>query len=264
MRIKFTETGAVEVLLGEPSSRGLGFSVGDTGMGIPTGKLEAIFEEFQQADGSTSREYGGTGLGLSISRKLADLMGGDLMGGDLMGGDLMVQSTENEGSVFTLTLPFASAGQEPPTKPVSAAPDPTPADETPRAPIPSEAAPVASFLPDDRDYIQPGDRVLLIVEDDAGFAGVLLGLARKAGYKVLAAGDGRSALFLARHFLPSGHRAGPWPPRCRRSAGVVRAQGGFEHPPYPGACRLGSGGFTAAPREGSGRVYQKTRGCDRD
>ena len=192
--IKFTETGAVEVLLGEPSSRGLGFSVGDTGMGIPTGKLEAIFEAFQQADGSTSREYGGTGLGLSISRKLADLMG----------GDLMVQSTENEGSRFTLTLPFASAGQERPTKPVSAAPDPTPADETPRAPIPSEAAPVASFLPDDRDYIQPGDRVLLIVEDDAGFAGVLLGLARKAGYKVLAAGDGRSALFLARHFLPSG------------------------------------------------------------
>jgi len=70
--------------------------VGDTGVGIPDEKLEAIFEAFQQADGSISRKFGGTGLGLSISRALIKLLG----------GEIHLESKLNEGSCFFIYLPL--------------------------------------------------------------------------------------------------------------------------------------------------------------
>ncbi len=75
------------------------FSVRDTGMGIPENKLETIFEEFAQADTSTTRQYGGTGLGLTISRNLVDLMG----------GQLQVRSQVGVGSEFYFSCPFVSS-----------------------------------------------------------------------------------------------------------------------------------------------------------
>lgn len=79
------------------------FSVEDTGVGIPTEKLETVFEEFTQADSSTTRKYGGSGLGLSICALLAKLMG----------GRLSVSSKENQGSVFsfTITLPLGAQSE---------------------------------------------------------------------------------------------------------------------------------------------------------
>ena len=72
------------------------FEVSDTGIGISEEALGRIFKEFEQADNSTTRQYGGTGLGLAISRRLAWLLGGDLTTTSKMG----------EGSTFTLTLPL--------------------------------------------------------------------------------------------------------------------------------------------------------------
>jgi CheY-like chemotaxis protein len=98
--VKFTEKGevAIEVELLESTAAvsTLHFSVRDTGIGIPADKLEAIFEEFSQADIATTRKYGGTGLGLAIARRIVHMLG----------GELTVQSEVGLGSRFEFTIPM--------------------------------------------------------------------------------------------------------------------------------------------------------------
>ena len=119
--VKFTDTGEVTLRVtaargahGEPA---VAFAVVDTGIGIAEDKLELIFEAFQQADGTTSRQYGGTGLGLSISRELTRLLG----------AELRVSSAPGRGSTFTLQLPI-----EPPAAEVRAEPAADRADRADR------------------------------------------------------------------------------------------------------------------------------------
>ena len=92
--IKFTEKGEVVLDVRRATSSEdtvhLIFSVTDTGIGISEAKCVTIFEEFEQADTSTTRQYGGTGLGLAISARLVELMG----------GHLQVRSKLGEGSTF--------------------------------------------------------------------------------------------------------------------------------------------------------------------
>jgi GAF domain-containing protein len=92
---KFTHAGKIKISVAHENST-LKIDVADTGIGMNEESLNKIFEEFQQADSSTTREYGGTGLGLAISRNLARLLG----------GDLTVVSELDKGSTFTLSLPI--------------------------------------------------------------------------------------------------------------------------------------------------------------
>jgi PAS domain S-box-containing protein len=109
--IKFTEAGEVIVEVNCPSRTAeaaeLCISVRDTGIGIPPGKLAAIFEAFEQVDTSTTRRYGGTGLGLAICSRLVALMG----------GRIWVDSQVGQGSTFSFTVRFGLAQGEPLPKP---------------------------------------------------------------------------------------------------------------------------------------------------
>ncbi len=96
--VKFTEEGEVVVLVeAEPAARGpvrLELAVRDTGIGIPQDRMDRLFTSFSQVDASTTRRYGGTGLGLAISKRLVDLMG----------GTIRMESKEQEGSTFRISL----------------------------------------------------------------------------------------------------------------------------------------------------------------
>ncbi len=116
--IRFTEQGEVvlTVAQGPNDDGGIRLSVTDTGLGIPEEKRALIFQQFTQADSSTTRKHGGTGLGLAICRQLVSLMG----------GSIDVQSEVGRGSTFTVLLPLPAAPAE--DKQVSPAKDtPTPA-----------------------------------------------------------------------------------------------------------------------------------------
>src|SRR5690606_35631394 len=165
--IKFTAQGYVSLTImpevnGQPL---LNIVVKDTGIGVAADKQHLIFEAFQQADGSTRRKYGGTGLGLSISRELVKLLG----------GDIKVSSEVGQGSEFTVTLPLNKTARDL-IAAESIEQDPVLGNE--------EAIEIAqpelnnnylsSVIPegvaDDRENIAADDKIILIVEDDTGFA----------------------------------------------------------------------------------------------
>jgi len=192
---KFTSKGSVSLKaqraasgwsLGHPvlehADTVVAFQVVDTGIGIPANKQRLIFEAFQQADGTTSREYGGTGLGLSISRELARLLG----------GEIRVTSAPGEGSTFVLYLPlvYQPALARPAFEPESSedraalapAPDPVSAVEA------EEVAPQAAS--------ELADKKVLVVDDDIRNVFALTSALEQHGMRVLHAESGKEGIEL--------------------------------------------------------------------
>ncbi|MCP4700312.1 MAG: response regulator [Gammaproteobacteria bacterium] len=225
---KFTDKGEIRLAVQRPPAdlnlvtvvldpaKSIAISVTDTGIGIPKDKQKLIFEAFQQADGTTSRQFGGTGLGLSISREMARLLG----------GDLQLFSEAGKGCTFTLYLPeILEAGSREPeadAKPSVAATPRKPAAEVQRpqqtqAPAPQAPAPQASAdtgtaepeelppaeIPDDRESLEPGDNSILVIEDDRKFSRILKNLVHEKHYKCLLAEDGKTGLQLAVEHRPN-------------------------------------------------------------
>lgn len=190
--IKFTTVGSVTLNIHTNEKLGaLIFKVTDTGVGIAPEKQGMIFEAFQQADGSTRRKFGGTGLGLSISRELAKLLGGYI--------DL--KSADGEGSVFTLTLPIDKIKGFESVVPQTEIP--LMAFETPVKRVSHlTVGNIPQEIEDDRDHIEPDDKVILIVEDDTPFAKTLLDFTRKRNYKGLVAVRGDVGIEMAKTFKP--------------------------------------------------------------
>lgn len=206
---KFTDAGSVKLSIdpvpetvsfsqsGLSPQNAIRFQVTDTGLGIEPEKQQLIFEAFQQEDGSTSRKFGGTGLGLSISRELTLLLG----------GEIHLHSQTGQGSCFTLYFPLEIvSGDEPPAaKPTviedthQKDPEPPIEDEDKTVDLPNFPA-----IKDDRNDIHPGDRTVLIIEDEPIFVRIILNFARVHGYKCLVASDGETGLKMAEDYTPSG------------------------------------------------------------
>jgi signal transduction histidine kinase/DNA-binding response OmpR family regulator/CHASE3 domain sensor protein len=222
--VKFTEHGEVALSIAPAEDTMLRIDVRDSGIGIPADKLEMIFEAFQQADGSTSRQYGGSGLGLSISREFSRLLG----------GRITVASEVGKGSVFTLWLPLdgeaalASTQNVPVAHkqapavmaaPVQAAPEPllvrTPLSSTQPAVVTaanglfgglSEGnAPEATSDPiaDDRDNRTRAGRLIVAVEDDPAFAEILRDLTHELDFDFVHASSAATGLALVRDMRPA-------------------------------------------------------------
>jgi HAMP domain-containing protein/CheY-like chemotaxis protein/signal transduction histidine kinase len=232
---KFTEKGGVTLRAAtvgegwtpghetlERASSVIAFSVSDTGIGIPDEKQRIIFEAFQQADASTTRKFGGTGLGLSISREIARLLG----------GEIRVSSEEGAGSSFTLFLPQSYVAPtrrrdedrngstlETALEPAIALRRADDSDTQARSPemqkfetrrsrredesrAEDTQLVIEEQVPDDRNSIAEGDRLVLIVEDDVTFASILLDMAHDKGFKGVVATRGESGLQLAKRYRP--------------------------------------------------------------
>ncbi|MBF0271435.1 MAG: response regulator [Magnetococcales bacterium] len=193
--IKFTDQGEVTLTVDKipppfpppsaPDKREwLAWTVHDTGIGIPAGQEERIFQAFQQVDGTTSRRHGGTGLGLTIARELAILLG----------GQIQVSSIPGSGSRFTLTLPIplpVSEASEETVPPATPVPQPRLTDP----PHPVAAAPVTAPL---------RKKTILIIEDDPVFSRILNELSQGKGFSPIMATDGEHGLTLAIRHLPAG------------------------------------------------------------
>lgn len=163
---KFTDKGIVTLSAGTETRSGVPWvvvRVSDTGIGMTREQLDRLFQEFSQADATTSRKYGGTGLGLAISRRLAQMMG----------GEIEVASTPGAGSCFTLSLPKARA-----------------------ALAEADADRIVSLT---RQFDGP----VLVIDDEPAVQKMVARILAKEGVRVVTASDGREGLEMAHSHQPS-------------------------------------------------------------
>ncbi|WP_445249585.1 ATP-binding protein [Microcoleus sp. OTE_8_concoct_300] len=188
--IKFTESGTVEIsaelVTGNaqsPPNSQLAVTVSDTGIGIGEDKLELIFESFEQADGSTAREYGGTGLGLTVAQQLVELHG----------GKIWVSSTVGVGSKFTFTLPVSEIQPEVSSRQARLT-------EGERILITPEFAPESSIINSQvlaKSEFRESERLkILVVDDEPINIHVIINSLSREKYDITQASNGLEALNL--------------------------------------------------------------------
>ena len=174
---KFTQEGTITLHVNSTEEAGVSWltvAVSDTGIGIAEDKIEHVFEEFAQADDSTTRDYGGTGLGLAISRRFCKLLG----------GDLSLHSKLGEGSTFTMRIPAILPG----TKPEISSAEPS--QET-------SDIDLASIR-----NLEPGSTIL-VIDDDAEACEIIECFLLKDGFNVVIATSGEQGLRLAHEIHPA-------------------------------------------------------------
>ncbi len=168
---KFTDKGTITLEVTERADgerRWAVFEVRDTGIGMTADQLARLFQAFEQADVSTTRKYGGTGLGLALTRKLCQLMG----------GDVSVTSVPDEGSVFTVTLPFTVTADD----------------------IPSEEATVATSATAVGNSVQ---QTVLVIDDDPVIHDLMRRFLAKEGFRAVIAADGEAGVAAAKAHKPA-------------------------------------------------------------
>jgi len=174
---KFTHNGTVTLRVERSIQAGvdwLTLAVSDTGIGISEDKIEKVFEEFTQADGSTTRDYGGTGLGLAISRRFCQLLG----------GDLVVRSVLGEGSTFSIRIPANLPGSTPQSS----------SGESIQEMVETN---LAASTAD-----ESGSKIL-VIDDDPEACEIIRRYLNKDGFNVAVATSGKRGLQLAREFQPA-------------------------------------------------------------
>jgi signal transduction histidine kinase/CheY-like chemotaxis protein/CHASE3 domain sensor protein len=173
---KFTHAGTVTLKAERSVESGgdwLSISVKDSGIGIPEDKLDKVFEEFGQAEETTSRDYGGTGLGLPISRRFCEMLG----------GDLTVESRSAVGSTFTIRVPALLPGS------------------TVEAPAQAEPEKTTAELAALRET--GAGRTVLVVDDDSESRDIVERLLRGDDFTVVCASTGEEGLRLAHALVPA-------------------------------------------------------------
>jgi len=198
--LKFTDEGSVTVRLdvAKDGKTPVAIAVKDTGIGIPTDRLEAIFEAFQQAEAGTARKYGGTGLGLAISRSICLLMG----------YDLIVESEVGKGSTFTIVMGERARRPAPkdeqPAAVAEAATAPPPSGEPESTGAPAPAAAEAEEEPTRKGPGPPRlrDFKVLVVDDEKDSRDLMGHYLEDFGCRVYAATNGEEGLAAARDFRP--------------------------------------------------------------
>jgi signal transduction histidine kinase/DNA-binding response OmpR family regulator len=174
---KFTKEGTVTLhasRLTKENGDWLTLAVSDTGIGIAEDKLDHVFDEFSQADNSTTRDYGGTGLGLAISRRFCKLLG----------GGLNVHSELGKGSTFTVRIPADLHGSKP-------------SQQTPAAP-----AEMTGTARESIENIAP-DSTILVIDDDPEACELIERNLTKDGFSVVTTTSGEQGLRLAHEIQPA-------------------------------------------------------------